>query len=220
MKILRNIAELHAQMKDFDRALETYERIVAAEGAGDPSLQKAIADTTVRRFNHRIEQLDPQSPDYAEQRARLEAERDEFELSNCRMRAERYPTDLGIRFELGQLYYKAGRYTEAIQELQKAQAHPHRRIAAMSLLAKCFARRGMYDLASRTLQNAIKEKPVFDDEKKDLVYDLACALEKMNRRDEALEQFKLIYETDIGYRDVAERVDAYYASQGAADTEP
>jgi hypothetical protein len=36
----------------------------------------------------------------------------------------------------------------------------------------------------------------------------------MNRPQEAIEQFKLIYEQDIAYRDVMARVDQYYASQG------
>ena len=35
----------------------------------------------------------------------------------------------------------------------------------------------------------------------------------MGKKEEAVEQFKLIYETDIGYRDVAAKVDAYYSSQ-------
>ena len=214
LKLLRNLADLHVQRREFDRALATYERIVAAEGTGDPSLQKAIADTRVRQFDARIDQLDPGALDHPEARAALERERDDFRLAECRARVEKYPTDLAIRFELGELFFRAGRLTEAIQELQKAQANPNRRLPAMALLAKCFARRGMNDLAARTLQNAIPEKPVFDDEKKDLVYELGAVLEKMGRAEEAVEQFKLIYEMDIGYRDVAARVDAYYAAHG------
>ena len=71
----------------------------------------------------------------------------------------------------------------------------------------------MYDLAARTIQNALKEKPVFDDEKKDLIYDLGVVLEKMGKTAEAIEQFKLIYESDIGYKDIAARVDAFYSGQ-------
>jgi tetratricopeptide (TPR) repeat protein len=63
------------------------------------------------------------------------------------------------------------------------------------------------------LQNALKEKLVFDDEKKDLIYNLGVMLEQMGKREEAIEQFKQIYESDIGYRDVAAKVDAYYAEQ-------
>jgi len=38
--------------------------------------------------------------------------------------------------------------------------------------------------------------------------------EKMNKPDEAIEQFKQIFEADIGYRDVEAKVNAYYASKG------
>ena len=71
----------------------------------------------------------------------------------------------------------------------------------------------MNDSAVRTLQNAIKEKPVFDDEKKELVYNLAGVLEKLGKKEEAFEQLKLIYEVDTGYKDVAERVEKYYGGQ-------
>jgi hypothetical protein len=71
----------------------------------------------------------------------------------------------------------------------------------------------MNDLAARKLQEALKEKPVFDDEKKDLLYVLGTVFEKMAKREEAIEQFKQIYEVDIGYRDVAAKVDAYYSGQ-------
>ena len=83
----------------------------------------------------------------------------------------------------------------------------------MSCLGQCFAKRGMNDLAARTIQNALKEKQVFDEEKKDLIYILGCVLENMGKKEEAIEQFKLIYEVDIGYKDVAAKVDAYYAGK-------
>jgi hypothetical protein len=71
----------------------------------------------------------------------------------------------------------------------------------------------MYDLAARTLQNAIKEKPVLDEEKKELIYNLGSVLETVNKKDEAIEQFKFIYEVDSGYKDVAEKVEKYYSGQ-------
>ncbi len=210
-KLMRNIAELYEKKKNFDHAVAWYQHMIAS-GMTDPSIEKAIAETMARKFDYLMSQLDASAPDYEEQLTRLQAERKAFVIEETRKRVDRYPTDLQLRFELGQLYYSAGKISEAIQELQKAQANPHRRIQALGLLGQCFARRGMNDLASRTLQNAIKEKQVFDDEKKELVYALGCVLEKMGKAEEAIEQFKLIYEVDIGYKDVAAKVDAYYAA--------
>jgi tetratricopeptide (TPR) repeat protein len=213
-KMIRSLAELHAEKKDFDRALELFAILKnSPNGAGDAALDRVIADTTVKKMEHEAAQLNPFAPDHAEQTARLQAAKAEFKLAECKQRSENYPTDLGIRFELGKLYFETGKIPEAIAEFQKAQQNPHKRIAAMSYLAQAFAKRGMNDSAVRTLQNAIKEKPGFDDEKKDLIYNLGCVLEKMGKKAEAIEQFLQIYETDVNYRDVAAKVDAHYASQ-------
>jgi tetratricopeptide (TPR) repeat protein len=213
LKLVRSLAELYTQKKQFERALRLYDRVKASEMGNDPSLDRAIALTVVRRFDHEIEQLDAGAADYAERLARLQADKLAFQLDECQKRAEKFPTDLTIRFELGELYFRAGKIGEAIRELQKAQDNPHKRVAAMNLLAQCFARRKMFDLAAETLQNAIKEKPGFDEEKKELLYHLGCVLENMGKKEEAIEQFKLIYKSDIGYKDVAARVDAFYAGQ-------
>src|SRR6266568_16485 len=217
LKLFRSLAELYSQKKDFDKAIEYCERIRSSEGGADPSLDRLITDITLKRFDHQIGQLDPAVPEQAAQSERLRAERDAFQLAECQARAERYPTDLQIRFELGELLFKAGKTPEAIQEFQKAQSNPNRRIQSMAFLGQCFARRNMNDMAARTLQNAIKEKPVFDDEKKELIYQLGCVLEKMGKAQEAKEQFELIYEVDIRYKDVEARIDKHYGSdQGGA----
>ena len=213
LKLVRSLAELYAQKKQFERSLEFYARVKNSEMGNDPSLERSISDTIARRFDYQLEQLNPSAPDYAGQSAKIQAEKLNFQVADCQKRVEKYPTDMAIRFEMGQLYLQSGEISEAIQEFQKAQGNPHKRIAAMNCLAQCYARRKMFDLAARTLQNAIKEKIVFDDEKKDLTYNLGCVLESMGKKEEAIEQFKLIYEMDIGYKDVAAKVDAYYASQ-------
>jgi tetratricopeptide (TPR) repeat protein len=213
LKITRELAKLYGEKKQFDKALALFDRVKKSDMGSDPSLEGAIADTIVHRFDHQLEQLDSTTPDYAERSAKIQAEKLDFQVTECQERVDKYPTDLAIRFEMGQLYFQVGKISQAIQEFQKAQQNPHRRLSAMSYLAQCFAKRKMFDLAARTLQNAIKEKPVFDEEKKDLVYNLGCVLESMGKKDEAIEQFKLIYETDASYKDVTAKVEAFYAGQ-------
>ncbi len=210
MKKLRSVAELYTQQKDFDRALATYNRIVEKEGAADSSLQKAIAETTIRKLDQGMSQMDPQAPEYAEKSTQLKAERDNYILSEVRQRAERYPGDLGIRFELAELLFKAGKIGEAMPEFQKAQANPHKRLQALAYLGQCFAARGMYDMAASQLQAALKEKPVFDDEKKDMTYALAAVLEKMGKLNDADELYKQICQVDMGFKDVMAKVEASY----------
>jgi tetratricopeptide (TPR) repeat protein len=119
---------------------------------------------------------------------------------------------LSLRYDLGVLQFEAGEITPAIQSFQRSQANPHKEIPSLMHMGKCFAKRGMNDMAAGTLQKALDKKEIMDDEKMDLHYQLGCVLDSMDRTEESIEQFKLIYERDIGYRDVADRVDAYYAS--------
>ena len=212
-KMLRSLAELYTSKSEFKRALEIYDKLNAIDGGADPTLARAIAETIGKRFDHELGQLDASAPDYTEKAARLQAEKQEFQLNECKKRVDKYPSDLQLRFELGQLYFQVGKIAEAGQEFQKAQGNPNRRISAMNFLAQCYARRKMYDLAARQLQNAIKEKLVFDDEKKDLLYNFGSVLESMGKKDESVEQFKQIYEVDMSYKDVAARVEASYSEQ-------
>jgi len=217
LKLLRDLAELYTQKKQFDRALSYYQQIKSSSSSGnDASLDRGIAIATVRKLDHEISLLDQNGAEYPEQLARLQAEKQTYQLAECQKRAERFPTDLGIRFELGQLYFQAGKTGEAIKELQKARGNPHKSIAAQNLLAQCFMRRNMNDMAANALQDAIKEKLVLDEEKKELIYNLGCVLEKMDKKEDAIAQFKIIYGVDAGYRDVEQKIDKYYAGGDGA----
>jgi tetratricopeptide (TPR) repeat protein len=156
LKLLRSLAELYTQKQQFDKALSYYEQIKSSEIGGDASLDRNIADTMVRKFDHQASRLDVNAPDYADKLAKLQADKQAYQLAECQKRAERFSTDLQIRFELGQLYFQMGKITEAMKEFQKAQGNPHRRIQALSYLGQCFARRGINDLAATTFQDAIK----------------------------------------------------------------
>ncbi|HTL54155.1 MAG TPA: tetratricopeptide repeat protein [Candidatus Limnocylindrales bacterium] len=214
LKLVRNLAGLHSQKKQFDRALEYYQRLKSSDLGNDATLDGAISETVKKKMEYQITRLDPEAPDYAERVAEIDAEKQTYLLADCQKRVERFPMDLQLRFELGQLYFQAGKIGEAIPEFQKAQTNPHRKIASMNFLAQCFAKRKMYDLAARRLQEAIKEKQVFDEEKKELLYNLGTVLESMNKREEAIEQFKLIYEVDSSYKDVTAKIEGYYSEQG------
>src|SRR5208283_4911832 len=66
LKITRELAKLYAEKNQFDRSLVLFDRIKNSEMGNDPSLERAVTDTLVRRFDYQLEQLDPAAPDYAE----------------------------------------------------------------------------------------------------------------------------------------------------------
>ncbi|MDB6056145.1 MAG: Tetratricopeptide repeat protein [Verrucomicrobiales bacterium] len=214
-RLVRSIAELYVQKNDYDKALEYYRGLFSREGLSDPSLEKIVLETALQKFDYLSQQVDKSSSNYEEEIARIKKERTEFLLGESKKRADKYPNDLQLRYDLGLLYFQANKISEAIQEFQKSQSNPHRRISSLNYLGQCFAKRGMNDLAARTFQNGLKEKLIFDEEKKELLYNYGIVLDKMGKKEEGIEQLKQIYEIDIGFRDVAERVDAYYSSQSS-----
>ena len=108
LKLLRSLAELYTQKKQFDRALGYYDQIKSSEVGGDASLDRSIADTMVRKFDHQISLLDSSAPDYADKAAKLQAEKQAYQLAECQKRVERFPTDLQIRFETGAALLSGG----------------------------------------------------------------------------------------------------------------
>jgi tetratricopeptide (TPR) repeat protein len=143
--------------------------------------------------------------------AQIRLDRATVVIDECKTRVDRNPTDKTLRYELGQAYFAAGLFTEAIPELQQAKGNPHIRIKAMLLLGRCFERKNMNDLAKGSFIEANKELAIMDNTKKDLLYDLALVCEKMGDREGYLEALKEIYNNDYGFKDVAKRVESSYA---------
>ena len=83
LKLARSLAELYTQKKQFDRALEFYDRIKTSGMGNDPSLDTAIASTIGRRFDQQVAELNPFDADHAEQVARIQSEKQVFQLAEC-----------------------------------------------------------------------------------------------------------------------------------------
>ena len=174
----------------------------------DSAIDRAVADAYQAQYDHDIETFPEGSPE----REGLVRERDVFLLENCQERAERYPTMLEFRFELGERLLRMDQVNEAIQAFQKAQNSPKHKLDSLNYLGQCFMKRGMHDMALSQFEKALGEKTVMDQQRKELVYNLACVYEEQGRREEAARYFKEIYEVDINFLDVADKVESGYSS--------
>ena len=204
LKLIRSLAELYGRKKDFKRSIEYYELFNRTNLRSDAAVDRAIIKAKLSIYDQNIKSA------HNEKAEQLKAERNAFEIDQIQKLSDAYPSDLSLRFELGVLQFKADDLQSAIKSFQRAQESPHREIAALTYLGQCFSKRGMNDMAARTLQNALDKKEVMDNEKMNLFYQLGCVLDQMGKKEDSIEQFKQIYERDIDYRDVANRVDAYY----------
>jgi len=221
----RRLGLLHEQKEDFESAIAWYEYAAALTDGNDPALARKAADLLMKRSERDIAEHERwlaehrnDAEGYAERASALEAAkkaRAEIMIDDARKRAERNPTDLQLRFELGQHLLDAGYFREALPELQRARQNPNARLKAMNLLGKCYQRLGMLDLAAKQLEEAARELVAMDATKKEITYNLGLVYEQMGNLEKSISAMKAIYEVDYGFRDVAARVERSYHSAPA-----
>ena len=188
------LKSIDAQSKAHEDYIAQTEAWLAGEGAGHEEAEtyrQGVADST--------QQLED-----------LKKQRSEMRIADAKKRVDRNPTDLQLRFELGELLLEAGQFGDAIPELQKARQNPSTRLKAMSHLGRCFVLKGMWDMAASQFKAAASEMMAMDQTKKDTLYDLGLTYEKMGKKDDYLTCMKEIMEADYGYKDVAQRVESTY----------
>lgn len=204
----RAMADLLTRGERFDEAMAVLRDAQEASGRADPQIDRQMSSVRVRQFDREITSLtDAGDTKAAEAKA---AEKQVFLLEDAQDRVRRYPNDLQFRYELGQLYFDRQRLNEAIQEFQLAQRNPQRRIRALYYLALCFRQKQQYDIAMEQLEKAASELHIMDDSKKDILYEMGVLCELMNQPDKAAAHFKEIYSVDIGYKDIAQKIEKAY----------
>jgi tetratricopeptide (TPR) repeat protein len=217
---VKAIAQLYEELEDLTNAVSFYDYALTLNPS-DISLQRKtelLRDKSQDQYIAQVEAwlaANPDAPEAPEQRQNLiniKQQRASSSISEAKARVDRNPTDKGIRFDLGQAYFNAGMFTEAIPELQQAKGNPHIRIKAMLLLGRCFERKNMNDLSRSAFMEANKELTIMDNTKKEVLYELAQVCEKMGDKVNSLEALKEIYNADYGYKDVAVRVESSYSS--------
>lgn len=216
----RRLGALYEQKQDVENAVAWYQYATDLTKGTDAALVRKVADLQRSRADDEIAAHEkflaengPDAPEFASRsEALLQAKKQRAELliEDARKRSERNPTDLQLRFELGERLVEAGRPREALPELQRARQNPNARLKSMNLLGRCYRDLGMLDLAAKQLEEAAKEITTMDATKKEIVYNLGLVYEQMGESEKSVAAMKQIYEADYGYRDVATRVESSY----------
>lgn len=205
----RSLAELYVRAGQMDDALASLNKAQEMSGGADPQIERSISAVKLKKFDQEIAALKEAGNEAAAEAK--QTERDTFELSEAEDRVKRYPNDLQFRYELGVLLYENDRLNEAIQQFQQAQRNPQRRNRALYYMAMCFKNKQQYDIALEQLEKAASEMQIMDETKKDVLYELGIICESMEDKEKAARYFKEIYSVDIGYRDVAEKIEKSYS---------
>jgi tetratricopeptide (TPR) repeat protein len=218
--LARKLGALHEQKEDIESAISWYQYAADLTRGSDAGLVRKVSDLKMWRAQRTIKEHEEflatraaDDPAYAKRAQELEAAKkilSEMLVEEARKRVERNPTDLQLRFELGEHLLKARQFRDAVPELQRARQNPNARLKAMNALGLCYRELGMFDLAMKQLEDAAREILSMDAMKKEIIYNLGLVYEQMGEREKSLNCMKQIYEADYGYKDVAQRVEKSY----------
>jgi tetratricopeptide (TPR) repeat protein len=209
LNLYRPLADTMIKAGQLAEALEVLQEADDKANHADPMIQRAITDVTTRIYDHNIKVLKEEGD--TEGSKKQYEEKQSFMLADIADKVKRYPNDLSFKFDYGELLYERGDLDKAIAQFQQAQRNPQRRIDALYLMGRCFKAKKQYDIAATQLQKAAEELPTMDDNKMAILFVLGEVLEEQGEFTEALTHFKRIYAVDIGYKDVANKIEAGYA---------
>jgi tetratricopeptide (TPR) repeat protein len=208
------LASLYSRKKQFDKAEEMLKKGLGVlpdnyellSNLGDVKIQKAAAELAEAKRQYQVNPSE-ESKGAVQAKAR--------DLSNTRIaeyrrRVETHPADLILRYRYGEALYRAKMYDEAIEQIQKAVGDLRTRQSAYNLLGMCFRKKGLLDYATEQFQKALKDTSVINEKAKNIIYNLATTYEELEKYAEAEREYKRIYEVDIGFKDIAEKIQRIY----------
>jgi len=191
------------------------------EETGQYRQRVRMGDIQMKQFNRVLRQIkaridkDPSDQEMVKKFEAGKAKQLAFELQEYTDRCKNYPTDMGLRYELGRRLYLAGKFDDAIGAFQQAKADPKRRAISHEFLGRCYIHKDYLDEAVDTLTTGIESHKIPDDRlAKDLRYlkmeahiKLAGKNQDMEHAKEAQQIASTIFQADINFRDIRERME-------------
>jgi tetratricopeptide (TPR) repeat protein len=202
-KLLRRVAKLREMAKDLGGALDLIDRLLGLQ-PGDTDLQELAGDLRIRLQEQMVEKAQKRGDEAAASRARGALQ--QMRVAEAKRRVDRNPADFGARFQLGSSLLDAGDVDPAIAELQQAVKDPRKKNEALFLLGRAFQLKNLPDLALAQFDKALQAAGS-GLLAKEALYEMGQICSGIGKRDDALRHFTKILEQDIGFRDVAKRVE-------------
>ncbi|MDF7805962.1 tetratricopeptide repeat protein [Pontiellaceae bacterium B12219] len=199
------LADYYLKNRLFEDAIQTLEKARNESGTADPRLTQKLLTAKERQLTFRLAAAEDEQNDA--EISNLREKLSNMRIEHAAHRVERYPNDLQLKFEFGKLLLEANRLTEAVQQFQQAQKNPQRRVRSLIYLSSAFEQKGQLKIAEDQLTSALSELPTMDNTRKEVLYRLGMLCEKSGNNEQAKRYLHEIYACDIGYRDVADRIE-------------
>jgi tetratricopeptide (TPR) repeat protein len=202
-KLLRRGARLREMAKDLAGALDLIEQLLRLQ-PNDGELLDVAGDLRIRLQEQMVQKAQKGGDEAAAARARQAL--DQLRVGEARRRVDKNPADLGARFDLGNGLLATGAVDAAIAELQQAVKDPRKKNEALFALGRAFQQKNLPELALGQFDKALQAAGTGVLAKESL-YEMGSLCLQLGKRDDALRHFARILEQDIGFRDVAKRVE-------------
>lgn len=156
---------------------------------------------------------EPSADELKALRSKLHKEIAAREAELFRMKAERFPTDVTHRLELGLRLMKLDKIDEAIAELQVARRDEKWKGKAALYLGVCFRKRNNWKLAQRNFEDALLALTAAADEpaRKEVLYQLATGSAENGELPRAVDLGHELANMDFGYKNIGQLLDTWHA---------
>jgi tetratricopeptide (TPR) repeat protein len=217
VRIYLQLASLYRRAGQLEQA-----KAVLVKGLAQTSnafeVSAELADLDIEPFRRNLALADeksraqPGDPALKKTRARLRKEINARELELFRQKADRFPAEPGLRFELGLRLLRAGLVDEAITALQSARADGRYRWQSAYYLGQCFKERNNWRLARRNFEEALQEMPPSEGAaRKDALFLLAAGCADAGDLAHAIELGFELANLDFAFRDIGRLLDDWQA---------
>ena len=155
------LADLHTREERHDKAEEMLQAGLGGFGrrrdrARTAGRRPACAAPTVQLKIAEKKAAKEKTPEAIELKRRMRSELNAMELDIFRNRAERYPANVGLKYEVGLRLKLAGEYAEAIKSFQQAVGDAKRKGVTHLELGECFQYIKQYKLAMDNYEKSLE----------------------------------------------------------------
>ena len=221
LDIRRKLADAYMVAEKYDDALREFRTVAEKLGVPDPVLDKQIERAYIAGLKQAIEELraHPESYENAEEQAKsLEAEILDYRRRHSIKRAQTFPNDVQVQFDLGEFYFEVGEFPESRTIFEKLLSYPQKRRASLVYLGRIALQNGEFAKAIECLDEALKEMYRMDRYKREALYYLGNACEGAGDTERAVKCYQEVEASVPGYRDVKARLEALGAAPIEAKT--
>jgi Flp pilus assembly protein TadD len=172
----------------------------------------AAGDIRMNRMTKRIRAIE-ESGSNAEEANAIRAELLELRSAEYSERVAKYPTDRGVKFELGAIEFDRGSFEDAMAMFQQCKDEAKYRTRATHMLGKCFANEGWHQEAVGEFREAIEKLDATERDRELMIrYDLMRSLIDLARDSNSIEEAReaaeicsAIVRKDISYLDIRQK---------------